>query len=86
MGLQGPLSRGGEHQPCEEKEGERDGCKRKHGRRRSGPWARPDERVNLRGRTKRLWPPRITLSYNHHTPNSKTSCCNIHTHNQPAYG
>ena len=35
---------------------------------------------------KRFWPPRITLCYNHHTPNSGTSRCNIHTHNQPAYG
>ena len=24
--------------------------------------------------------------YNHHTPNSRPSRCNIHTHNQPAYG
>ena len=31
------------HQSCEEKEREREGCRRKHGRRRSGPWARPDE-------------------------------------------
>ena len=35
---------------------------------------------------KRLRPPRITLSYNHHTPNSGPSRCNIHTHNHPAYG
>ena len=41
--------------------------------RRSGPWAQLDEGVNLRGCTKRLWPPRITLSYNHHTPNSRPS-------------
>ena len=46
-----------------------------------------DEGVDLRGRTKRFWPPRITLSYNHHTPNSRpASRCNIHSHNQPAYG
>ena len=31
---------------------------------------------------KRFWPPRITLPFNHHTP----SRCNIHSHNQPAYG
>ena len=37
-------------------------------------------------RTKRFWPPRITLSYNHLTPNSRPSRCNIHTYNQPAYG
>ena len=36
--------------------------------------------------TKRFWPPRITLSYNHPTPNSRPSRCNIHSHNQPAYG
>ena len=34
----------------------------------------------------RSWPPRITLFYNHHTPNSRPSRCNIHTHNHPAYG
>ena len=28
----------------------------------------------------------ITLSYNHHTPDSKPSRCNMHTHNHPAYG
>ena len=33
-----------------------------------------------------FWPPRITLSYNHHTPTSRPSRCNIHTRNQPAYG
>ena len=32
------------------------------------------------------WPPRITLSYNHHTPNSRPSRCNIRTHNHPAHG
>ena len=37
-------------------------------------------------RTKRFWPPRITLSYNHHTANSRPSRCNIHSHIQPAYG
>ena len=26
------------------------------------------------------------LSYNHHTPNSRPNRCNIHSHNQPAYG
>ena len=41
---------------------------------------------NLRGHTKRLSPPRITLSYNHRTPNSRPSRCNIHDHNHPAYG
>ena len=30
--------------------------------------------------------PNITLSYNHLTPNSRPSRCNIHTHNHPAYG
>ena len=33
-----------------------------------------------------FWPPRITLSYNHHTSNSRPSRCNIHTNNHPAYG
>ena len=33
-----------------------------------------------------LWPPCITLFYNHHTPNSRPSSCNIQTHNHPAYG
>ena len=33
-------------------------------------------------RTKRFWPPCITLSHNHHTPSRR----NIHFHNQPAYG
>ena len=42
--------------------------------------------ANLRERIKHLWPPGTTLSYNHHTRNSRPSCCNIHTHNQPAYG
>ena len=31
VGLPGPLSRGGGHQSCEEKEREREGCWRKHG-------------------------------------------------------
>ena len=53
---------------------------------RGGARARPDECPYLRRRTKRFWPPRITLSFNHHTPNSRPSRCNIHSHNQPAYG
>ena len=47
-----------------------------------GTRARPDEYPYLRRRTKRFWPPCITLSHNHHTPSRR----NIHFHNQPAYG
>ena len=47
-----------------------------------------DRRVNQPLRAQQaasgLWPPRITLSYNHHTPNSRPNSCNIHTHNGPA--
>ena len=46
----------------------------------------PTSESTFEGAAKRLWPPRITLSYNHHTPNSRPSSCNIHTHNNPAYG
>ena len=30
--------------------------------------------------------PTISRHYNHQTPNSRPSRCNIHTHNYPAYG
>ena len=50
------------------------------------PGASAHEGFDHRRRTKRFWTPRITLSYNHHTPNSRPSCYSIHTHNHPAYG
>ena len=46
----------------------------------------PMSESTLRRRTKRLWPPRITLSNNHHTSNSRPSRYNIHTQDHPAYG
>ena len=50
------------------------------------PVKRKRESEKDAGGSKRFWPPRITLSYNHHTPNSRPSRCNIHSHNQPNYG